>query len=118
MPKRKRLGADARLRLLYAHAYRCAGCDQLLPPTVEIDHITPLCSWLWKFTTVDPNHLGNLQPLCPGCHALKSQSERMRRPVGSAVKCQCGHTHSTYFKPQCKVALGILRSLHERCHGD
>lgn len=115
MPKRRRLGADARLRLLHAYAYRCAGCDELLPPTVEIDHATPLSSWLWRHVNIDANHPGNLQPLCPGCHALKSQSERMFQVRGSAVPCRCGATHSVYFRPQCAPMVAALRDLVARC---
>ena len=70
---------------------------------VEIDHFVPLHSYLWRLTTADPNAWANLQPLCPNCHAAKSQQERMRMPTGSSVPCACGATHSTYFMPTCSA---------------
>lgn len=115
MPKRKRLGAEAKLRLLHAYEYRCAICQELLPPTVEIDHITPLGSWLWRHLDLDPNDVRNLQPLCPGCHALKSQTERMTRPSGSAYACACGDTHSIYFRPRCEVLRLAMDEIVTRC---
>jgi hypothetical protein len=116
MAKRKKLSADAKMRLMHAYEYRCGMCRVLLPPTVEIDHITPLHSWLWRHTTqLDPNAQGNLQPLCPGCHAMKSQNERLARPKGSAVACECGAVHSIYFKPQCDHLRRLLLLLSERC---
>lgn len=115
MAKRKRLTADAKMRLMHKYQFRCAICTELLPPTVEIDHITPLCSWLWRHTDADPNAPGNLQPLCPACHALKSQTERLERPVGSAAACRCGKTHSIYFKPSCDHLRGLLLEIEQRC---
>lgn len=115
MPKRKRLGPEAKMRLLHAYAYRCAICSELLPPTVEIDHITPLGSWLWRHVDLDPNDVRNLQPLCPGCHAHKSQTERMAQPLGSAYACACGDTHSIYFRPQCEVLRTAIAELVARC---
>lgn len=115
MPKRTRLKPEEKLRLLHAYEYRCAACKELLPPTVEIDHITPLGSWLWKFVDIDPNDYRNLQPLCPNCHATKSQSERLRRPTKSEYACECGETHSTYFKPHCEHLRGVIAELVTRC---
>lgn len=116
MAKRKRLSRDSRMRLFHSYAYKCGICSEMLPPTAEIDHITPLGSWLWKHVDADPNALGNLQPLCPGCHALKTQNERLTRPTGSAVACECGRTHSIYFKPSCDPLRTNLAELVARCN--
>jgi hypothetical protein len=49
----------------------------MLPPTWECDHIIPL----WKIARNPnlapngPNHIHNLQPLCPGCHRTKTLLE-------------------------------------------
>jgi hypothetical protein len=72
----------------YRYEYKCAkaSCRVVLPPTWECDHIVPL----WKILrepqiwTKDPNHLSNLQPLCPSCHRKKTlretlEQERLRR---------------------------------------
>lgn len=116
MPKRGRLKPEEKLRLLHAYKYQCAICGELLPPTVEIDHITPLGSWLWRhIDDVDPNHYRNLQPLCPGCHAFKSQGERINRPVKSEYKCACGDVHSTYFEPRCEPLRAQILEIRLRC---
>lgn len=81
---------------------RCAPADGAFVQ-VEIDHFVPLHSYLWRLTTADPNAWANLQPLCPNCHAAKSQQERMRMPTGSTVPCACGSLHSTYFMPGCSA---------------
>lgn len=43
---------------------------QLLPETWELDHVVPLFAG-------GSNDLGNLEVLCPNCHRLKTQEERM-----------------------------------------
>lgn len=49
--------------------YKCAACEQLMR-TVEIDH---------KVRVADggSNDISNLQALCPSCHSLKTQLERI-----------------------------------------
>ena len=51
------------------HGMICNG-RKLLPRTWQLDHIVPLFR---KGT----NDRINLQILCPGCHALKTQTEQM-----------------------------------------
>lgn len=100
--RRIKLGSDARMRLFHEYNFRCAACKKMLPPAVEVDHFIPLHSFLWKLATkANPNRWANLQPLCPNCHAEKSMVERMHKPVGSSFLCQCGDTHSIYFRPRC-----------------
>ena len=53
-------------------AWRCAGCESLLPAAFQIDHREPL----WRG---GPDHLDNLQALCPNCHAAKTQREAIDR---------------------------------------
>lgn len=67
----------------YRYEYKCAepSCRVVLPPTWECDHIVPL----WKIVqdpdiwTKDPNHLANLQPLCPSCHRNKTLKETLEQ---------------------------------------
>lgn len=34
-PPRRRLGHEAKMRLLFEHQYKCASCKEMLPPTVR-----------------------------------------------------------------------------------
>lgn len=69
--------------LAYNQAYRCAHCQELLHPDSEADHIVP-----WSLTGDDAD--GNLQVLCPNCHAAKSQDEgpRLRRAKALLLRLQ------------------------------
>ncbi len=60
-----------------AQAWRCAGCDELLPAAFQIDHRVPL----WRG---GPDAADNLQALCPNCHAAKTQQEAVDRRLASA----------------------------------
>ena len=55
--------------IAYRQQYKCAGCACLLPPTYEVDHITPLALG-------GTNGLGNLQALCSACHVQKTRDQR------------------------------------------
>lgn len=58
-------------QLLYNQLYKCNTCKCMLPPTYQIDHITP-----WSETM--NNSIENLQALCPNCHAVKTVSDTLR----------------------------------------
>jgi hypothetical protein len=51
--------------------YKCKGCDVILPPSFQIDHIIP-------FSLSQNDNDDNLQALCPNCHSLKTQRENYR----------------------------------------
>ena len=67
----------------YRYKYKCANptCQIMLPPTWECDHIIPLWKIMKEPSLVkgDPNHVDNLQPLCPNCHRIKTMREELER---------------------------------------
>ena len=79
----RRVSNTVKRLVAYRYRYKCAeaSCRVTLPPTWECDHIIPL----WKISadpsvwTLDPNHLTNLQPLCPSCHRTKTLRETLER---------------------------------------
>jgi hypothetical protein len=50
--------------------WKCAGCNELLDATYEIDHINPL----YKGGT---NEVSNLKALCRNCHGKKTLMDRI-----------------------------------------
>jgi|SaaInlV_125m_DNA_1040241.scaffolds.fasta_scaffold03207_5 5-methylcytosine-specific restriction endonuclease McrA len=69
MNRIRRVSQADKKKVAYQQNYECNLCHVLLPPTYEIDHITPLFKG-------GGNKLGNLQALCPGCHRNKTENER------------------------------------------
>jgi hypothetical protein len=69
-PRNKR----AFMRLAYRQQYKCAHCNELMHPDSQADHIVP-----WSLTGDDAD--GNIQILCPNCHATKSLDEARRLRV-------------------------------------
>jgi hypothetical protein len=69
--------------LAYRQGYRCAHCRELFHPDSEADHVVP-----WSLTGDDAD--GNLQILCPNCHAAKSHDEagRLRRARAILLRLQ------------------------------
>ena len=67
--KRSELTEPMKKRVAYQQRYVCAGCDDLLPPNYEVDHIIPLALG-------GTNGLRNLQALCVPCHAQKTRDQR------------------------------------------
>ena len=53
----------------YRQKYICAGCECLLPPNHQVDHIKPLALG-------GHNGYSNLQALCVPCHARKTKEQR------------------------------------------
>jgi hypothetical protein len=56
------------LRLALRNNYHCEGCQHVLHPDSEVDHIVP-----WSLCGDDSDE--NVQVLCPNCHAEKSNAE-------------------------------------------
>lgn len=56
--------------ILFHQDYKCAHCKTTLPPTHQFDHIIP-------YSISKNNSIINIQALCPNCHAVKTQRERM-----------------------------------------
>ena len=84
---RRNVSSMTKKRVAYEQKYKCAGCNEILPPTYEVDHIHPLFLG-------GSNHASNLQALCPGCHSKKTMGERERSPI----KCRkCDLYFSPYF---------------------
>jgi len=53
--------------------WRCAHCNELLPPSYEVDHVKPL--WEGGPDCVETN----AEALCNNCHGVKTQRESIRR---------------------------------------
>lgn len=66
---RRSISAVDRKTVAYRQGYRCAGCDILLPPDHEIDHIVPVA-------LNGSDSLSNLQALCVDCHRQKTRDQR------------------------------------------
>lgn len=71
MPSRSWTADDKRV-VGARQKWRCAVCDSMLESTFEVDHIVALHD-------NGADKLENAQALCCGCHAKKTQQERMRR---------------------------------------
>ncbi len=101
----RRVSAAAKRIVAYRYEYKCAEptCRVMLPPTWECDHIIPL----WKIArdssiwAKDPNHLDNLQPLCPNCHSQKTLAELLERERLKLGLPTIPPSHTPY-KPQTK----------------
>ena len=68
-PVRRMLSESRKKTVAYRQRYCCAGCDCLLPPNYEVDHIVPLALG-------GTNGLTNLQALCVKCHTQKTRDQR------------------------------------------
>jgi 5-methylcytosine-specific restriction endonuclease McrA len=88
------------------HGWRCTGCTELLDATYHVDHIVPL----WAGGDDTPEQC---QPLCPNCHARKTQAEAIargernrrlraaRRGRPTLLCTRCGRVLSSYFLHEC-----------------
>lgn len=101
---RKRTGAKLRALLYVRQKGGCAACGCPLEATLEVDHIDPL----WRG---GDNSDGNLQALCPTCHARKSRAEAKQRPRrrGKELWCpRCKATVSKHFVHRCARYVPVL----------
>lgn len=97
---RPRIPVATKLALLHKQRHCCADCHQKLEGTLfDVDHVVPRC------ISADDS-IGNLQILCPTCHARKSRSElgpiwkfkKMSEPTSRIKLCWgCKHVVSPYF---------------------
>jgi DNA helicase-2/ATP-dependent DNA helicase PcrA len=63
---RRQLPEASKKAVLWRQKYHCASCGCLLPPTYELDHLTPLAAG-------GTDGLANLQALCRACHVQKTR---------------------------------------------
>jgi hypothetical protein len=57
--------------IAHKQKYHCSVCNELLPPSYQVDHIIP-------HSISNDDSEDNLQALCPNCHSLKTQRENLR----------------------------------------
>lgn len=109
----KRKLTEAQKRIVAAtYGWRCARCDTTLASTYHVDHIVPL----WEGGADTPEQC---QPLCVGCHAIKTQRESIRRAERKRrmrgvrgrrcppLECTgCGVVFSPYFAHRCAAPQG------------
>lgn len=74
-PRRAKLPWPQEKQLIYDQDYKCNECRIKLPPTYHLDHKIPLHKG-------GPDVFGNIQALCPNCHADKTYRENMARNYG------------------------------------
>lgn len=67
----RKLRESTKKVIAYRQEYKCAGCDKLLPPSFQVDHIIP-------HSISNDDSEDNLQCLCPNCHCSKTQRENIR----------------------------------------
>ena len=98
---RRSLSAAESKRIAATYGWRCAACGELLPAAFQIDHVVPLADG-------GADDESNMQSLCPGCHADKTQREAIRRAkarrpaADSSLACaRCGASVSPYFTHRC-----------------
>ncbi|MGB0549525.1 MAG: HNH endonuclease [Limisphaerales bacterium] len=72
MPQRRTLSEPAKKTVAARQSWRCSECRQLLPPTYQVDHTTPLCDG-------GADTVANCTAMCPNCHATKTQREAIAR---------------------------------------
>lgn len=68
---RRTITADEKRVVGARQGWRCSACGVLLSSAYEVDHTVPLFEG-------GEDTLDNTTAMCPNCHALKSQRERMR----------------------------------------
>ena len=92
-------------RVAHKNNWTCYVCLEILPPTFEIDHITPSINGLYN------NDEANLQALCPNCHRLKTASEfhQMKSGAARAVVCDCSS------KSKCKTGRCACLEAGQQC---
>jgi len=94
--------------LAYRQSYRCAHCGLLLHPDSEADHVVP-----WSLTGDDAD--GNLQILCPNCHAAKSQDEAARLRRAKAILLRLQRDRRGELEGVCWGCLGVRSVFFPAC---
>ena len=72
LTRKRQYSTTHRIEVAYKNEYKCTMCDQILPPTFEIDHIQELRDG-------GEDTFENLQALCPNCHAEKTRANTLKR---------------------------------------
>lgn len=103
--KTRSLSKRQGIRLLVAarQTWKCHKCQQILPPTFEIDHVRALA---FHGTEV----LQNFQALCPSCHRSKTMIERQ---VLADQNRENRTGISKYFDPEC-FSYMLKRKVHKK----
>ena len=93
-----------------AQQWKCLSCNELLPPSFELDHVTPL----WKGGS---NDLSNAAALCGTCHNSKTQREGIERrrlraeERSKAVAEAVAHARETERKRAAEAAIAAAAEL-------
>jgi 5-methylcytosine-specific restriction endonuclease McrA len=74
----RRVSETLKKTIAHRQRYHCAMCQQMLPPSYQIDHIIPLYVDVYGTRTEYLNSAANLQALCPNCHSMKTQEDAMK----------------------------------------
>ena len=123
----RRLTETVKKTVAYSQKWRCKTCEVLLPPSYQIDHIVP-------HSILEDDSIGNLQALCPTCHANKTQMEQARivkykykrarenhqlcwfclQRVGPTMSCFCDKTLRNIDTSNKKLSL--ISAFDQFCH--
>ena len=123
----RRLTETIKKNVAYSQQWRCKTCEVLLPPSYQIDHIVP-------HSILEDDSIGNLQALCPTCHANKTQMEQARiikykykralenhqlcwfclQKVGPTMACCCDKTLRNIDTSNKKLSL--ISAFDKFCH--
>ena len=103
-PRNKR----AFMKLAYRQRYKCSHCDELLHPDSQADHIVP-----WSLSGDDAD--GNIQILCPNCHAAKSQDEAARLRATRAVLMRLQEQRRGELEGVCWGCVGVRSVYFAEC---
>ena len=71
MSSSRNIRESIKKNIAFKQHYKCDDCKNMLPPTFQVDHITP-------FSLTADNSEKNLQILCANCHSIKTQKEYNR----------------------------------------
>lgn len=74
----RRVSETLKKTIAHRQRYHCANCQQMLPPSYQVDHIIPLFVDVYGTRTEYLNSAANLQALCPNCHSIKTQADSMK----------------------------------------
>ena len=87
---KRKVSEALKKQVAFEQEYKCSGCNELLPPSYQIDHILP-------FSISHDDSRVNLTALCPTCHANKTQKECRRILYYKKLKSSCDNCNICYF---------------------
>lgn len=82
MNKCRKLTEATKKIIAHRQKYLCYKCNNLLPPSFQIDHIIP-------HSISNDDSEENLQALCPNCHSVKTQRENNRISKFKILMTKC-----------------------------